>query len=247
MLPIIQGLWVGNPLSKMEQMCIKSFLYWGHEFHLYVYEPIENIPEGTIVKDANEILSKDVIFTYQNGDEKGSFAGFSNFFRYKLIYDKGGFWVDMDTICLKPFDFTSPYVFSSELNGEGIEMINCGIIGAPKHNQMCLTGFEICMTKDRKSMMFGETGPQLMRFIIDKYDLKYYAKSYKVFCPIHYYHVDSLVNENESVDELMCDLLNDSYAIHLWNELWRRRKLDKNATFPESSIYQYLLKKYSVV
>ena len=83
MLPIIQGLWVGAPLSKMEQLCIQSFLYWGHTFHLYVYEPIENIPTGTIIKDANEILSKDSVFTYQNGHERGSFAGFSNFEREK--------------------------------------------------------------------------------------------------------------------------------------------------------------------
>jgi len=246
MLPIIQGLWVGAPLSKMEQLCIKSFLYWGHEFHLYVYEPIENIPTGTIIKDANEILTKDSVFTYQNGDERGSFAGFSNYFRYKLMYEKGGFWVDMDTICLKPFDFTTPYVFSSELNGEGVEKVNCGIICAPVANAICLDGYNTCISKNNKTIQFGETGPKLIQQLVDKYNMTQYVKSYNVFCPIHYNNVADLLKENSTIDEFMAEITHTSYAIHLWNELWRRLKINKNGIFPASSIYQYLLDKYGV-
>ena len=45
-LPIIQSFWVGEPLSKLEQLCIQSFLDNGHEFHLYVYDDVQGIPEG---------------------------------------------------------------------------------------------------------------------------------------------------------------------------------------------------------
>ena len=47
---IIQSLWIGNNLSDMEQLCIQSFLDNGHEYHLYVYEPIQNIPHGSLLK-----------------------------------------------------------------------------------------------------------------------------------------------------------------------------------------------------
>ena len=78
MADVIQTMWIGPRLSTMEQLCIKSFLRNGHPFHLYVYEEVEDVPQGTVVLDANEILPASRIFQYR--DHK-SYAGFSNFFR----------------------------------------------------------------------------------------------------------------------------------------------------------------------
>ena len=74
---IIQGLWIGKSLSKMEQLSIKSFLDNGHEYHLYTYSDVKNIPKGTVIKDGNEIITENQIFTYKNG----SYSAFSNLFR----------------------------------------------------------------------------------------------------------------------------------------------------------------------
>src|SRR4029077_9309329 len=94
----------------MERLCITSFLQNGHPFHLYVYQPIEGVPDGTVVLDANQILPSSRVFKYKDHD---TYAGFSNFFRYKLLCEKGGWWVDADTVCLQPFEFPEPLVFSS--------------------------------------------------------------------------------------------------------------------------------------
>ena len=88
---VIQSLWIGKELSKMEQLCIKSFLKNGHEFHLYTYDTINNVPEGTVIKNGSDILPKNMIFTYSSGPGKGSVAAFANFFRYKLLLDRGGY------------------------------------------------------------------------------------------------------------------------------------------------------------
>ena len=53
---IIQSLWIGPRLSNMEHLCIKSFIDFGHEFHLYTYDKVDNIPEGVIVKDGISII-----------------------------------------------------------------------------------------------------------------------------------------------------------------------------------------------
>ncbi|MCI0557088.1 MAG: hypothetical protein MN733_01225, partial [Nitrososphaera sp.] len=97
---IIQGLWIGPELSVMEQLSIASFLLNGHEYHLYLYDELENIPFGTLIKDASEILPSSSIFQYKR---RPTYAGFANFFRYKLLLERGGWWADTDTICLKPF------------------------------------------------------------------------------------------------------------------------------------------------
>ena len=92
----------------MEEMCLSSFVHHGHEVHLYSYSEIENVPEGVEKKDGREILPEDMIFEYKHHK---SFSGFSNYFRYKLLSEKGGWWTDTDVVCLKPFDFDSNYVF----------------------------------------------------------------------------------------------------------------------------------------
>jgi len=107
----MQGLWIGPELSPMEALSIRSFLAHGHEYHLYTYGHVSNVPEGTVVKDANAIIPFDKVFKYRDYD---SYSGFSNHFRYQLLQLRGGWWVDLDLICLKPFDFESDYVFSSE-------------------------------------------------------------------------------------------------------------------------------------
>jgi hypothetical protein len=110
-LPIIQSLWIGNKLSVMEQLSISSFLQNGHSFHLYIYDDVEGIPNGTTIKDANKILPSSKIFKYKNHD---SYAGFANLFRYKLLLERGSYWVDTDIICLKPFQDKTEYVFAGQ-------------------------------------------------------------------------------------------------------------------------------------
>lgn len=107
-LPVIQSLWIGESLSVMEQLSITSFLSNGHEFHLYAYDDVKNVPEGTVLKDASEIISPDKIFKYKDHD---SYAGFANLFRYTLLLERGQWWVDTDVVCLSPLDFKQRYVF----------------------------------------------------------------------------------------------------------------------------------------
>ena len=132
---VVQTMWIGEKLSTMEQLALKSFIDNGHEVHLYTYEDVKGVPNGVVIKDGNEILPESDIFCYSaDGFHKGSVSAFSNWFRYKLLFDKGGWWVDTDNVCLKPFNFKSDYVFSSEWEDEsrkGIR-INAAPIKAPK-------------------------------------------------------------------------------------------------------------------
>jgi len=136
---IIQSLWIGSSLSKLEQVCLKSFIDNGHEFHLYTYEDVDNIPEGIIIKDGNEILDKSEIFRYQNG----SVSAFSNLFRFTLLYKKGGIWVDTDVICVKPFLFEDEIVIMSEPDKYYNEnIITSCFIKLPQNSLISKTGSE---------------------------------------------------------------------------------------------------------
>lgn len=113
--PIVNSLWIGNRLSPLEVLTIKSFQANGYKFRLWVYDLVENIPESTIVADAGKIIPHKEVFNYTSankyGHGKGSYAGFSDIFRYKLLYEEGGIWSDMDITCIKPLRHDTDYIF----------------------------------------------------------------------------------------------------------------------------------------
>jgi len=128
---IVNAMWVGNKLSKLELLTVSSFIAHGHEFHLWTYSDIVTpLPRGVTIRDAENILPRRAVFRsigtdVETGVGNGSFAGFSDLFRYKLLYDKGGFWADMDMTCLKPLDFSEPYVFRSHRVGVVGNLMKC--------------------------------------------------------------------------------------------------------------------------
>lgn len=105
----IQSLWIGGALSPMEQLVAVSWMKNGHEFHLYTYGEVENVPEGVIIKDANEIVPSSAKFKVGGG-----WALFSDYFRFELLYKLGGWWVDMDLVALKPLNMQDDVVLAAE-------------------------------------------------------------------------------------------------------------------------------------
>ncbi|HEY8186893.1 MAG TPA: glycosyltransferase [Pyrinomonadaceae bacterium] len=233
---VIQGLWVGPELSVMEQLSITSFLLNGHDYHLYVYGDVKNVPSGVVVMDANEILPSSCIFQYKRSP---SYAGFANFFRYKLLFERGGWWADTDTICLKPFDFPDEYVFSSEIDYRGYEVVNCGVIKVPAGSCVMAYAWEVCKTKDPARLVWGETGPKLMAKGVKKFALERYTKTHQAFCPVDYEEWQKVLQPGS---ELLFD--DRTYAIHLWNEMWRAAGQDKNSRYHDTCLYEKLKRDY---
>lgn len=232
----IQGLWIGPALSLMEQLSISSFLQNGHDYHLYVYDEVKNIPAGTVIRNANEILPAARIFQYKH---RPSYAGFSNFFRYKLLLDRGGWWADSDTICLRAFDFPDEYVFSSEIDYRGVEVIASGIIKAPPGSSIMAYAWKVCENKSPSRLVWGEIGPKLMATAVSKFSLKEYKKGSRVFSPVNYEEWQIVLQPDAVVS-----LDGRTFAIHLWNEMWRLAGQDKNAQYHERCLYEKLKRTY---
>ena len=232
---IIQGLWIGSELSVMEQLSIASFLLNGHDYYLYVYNELKNIPAGTTVRDANEILPSSSIFQYR---EYPTYAGFSNFFRYKLLLERGGWWADTDIICLKPFDFPDEHVFATEMC-KGFEVVSSGIIKAPKDSPVMAYAWGVCQTKNPADLAWGETGPKLMGEAVEEFSLEEYKKPPQVFCPLGYSDWRKVLEPD--VETLLDD---SSHSIHLWNEMWRAARQDKNAEYDPNCLYERLKKRH---
>ena len=242
MFDIIQSLWIGDSLSIMERLCLASFVKNGHEVHLYTYSDVKGVPPGVTIKDGNEILPEDMIFSYKKGEGKGSFSAFSNYFRYKLVHDKGGYWVDTDQLCLKPFDFRDPFVFSSEEVfplGQGNFHINAGVIKTPKKSAIAEYAFNNCMSRNKDELVWGQIGPKLVRESVEKFKLQSFVKSYSTFCPIPGAYWSAFIDPSVNFN-----FPDEVYGVHLWNEMWRRSNADKNKEYHPECFYEKMKKRF---
>src|ERR1041385_9133847 len=106
-LPIIQSFWAGPRLSVMEQLSIRSFLAHGHRFHLYTCGQVENLPAGTVVRAAKEILPE--VAASADGELAASEGSLVAGFRFALLHRCGGWWTDLDNVCMRPLDFSDEH------------------------------------------------------------------------------------------------------------------------------------------
>ena len=230
----IQMLWIGE-LSKLERMALRSFVANGHTVHLYAYDDLAGVPEGVEVIDARAVLAEDRIFRYgpEAGAGAGSLANFANLFRYKLLYEMGGWWVDADVVCLKPFAFEAPYVFGQEDETS----INCAVMRMPRESDVAKALYEEALARGSNTR-WGETGPQLFTRMVKEFDLGGFALPPGTFYPVHYKLALLLfIADGEG---RLTDLLRDAYGVHFWNESLRQNGGDKNADFPATSLYERL-------
>jgi hypothetical protein len=235
---IVQSLWIGGRLSTMERLSIISYLEHGHPFHLYVYGPVADIPDGTLVRSGQEILPSEEIFCYQHGYGKGSFAAFSNCFRYKLLGDRGGWWSDLDIVCLRSLDFAATHVVGSERRPHEAPQVSSGLIKALVGSPLMRYCFEASWKVDRSTLRWGQIGPVLLRKAIEERAAPVKVLEPSAFYPIDYWQVWDLIRPQE--------LPSDSWAIHLWHSQWRCQGLNPDHVYSADSIYEQLKRKFNV-
>lgn len=235
MSDLIQGLWIGPELSTMERLSLASFLAQGHAIHLYTYGAVAGVPPGVVVRDAAEILPASAIFRYRDHD---TCAGFANFFRYKLLLERGGWWVDLDVICLAPFDVPGDHVFAGE-EGSDPPVATNAVIKAPAGSAVMARAWEVCRGKDPAALGWGETGPRLLTGLLREFALEPAIQAPEVFCPIHYDRWDDALDPGFSPGFPAA-----TRAVHLWNEMWRREGKSKDARYPPGCLYERLKARY---
>ncbi len=259
MLPVVKTLWVGGKLSPMEHLALASFVACGHRMELFTYEDVQNVPSGVVIRDGNDILNESLIFRYTKGN---SVACFTDWFRYEMLYKEGGIWVDTDVICIKPIDFSFELFFGKE----DWNVYNGAILGAiPEQKIIRFLGdqaaspndflpYDTFRDKRRKlkrkylqgnkqgNIKWGETGPDGLTKAVKYMGLENHALPHTYFYPIHSKCWYSIFDETFSSFETHFP---DTYAIHLWNEMMKRKPgFDKNGSFPENSLIEQLKRRY---
>ena len=226
------SLWIGNPLSKVEQTALASFIYYGHSFTLFVYDMDMVVPKGVVKEDANKIIPESEIFKVQN-----SYGPFADMFRYTMIKKTGLTWTDTDSICLRAdWDF-GDYLFGFE---EDDRLAN-GILRMPQDSELIKYLIKNSVEFDKSKIVWSEIGPLLVTKGAKKFNVLKYAQTPEVFYPVHFWQWKKIWSPEYRREVLQkCE---SAHTLQIWNQFLNREGIDKNK-LPKRSAIEYFYKKF---
>jgi hypothetical protein len=230
------ALWVGSPLPKLQQTCLASFIYHGHDLFLYVYDQSIEVPKGIIKKDANEIMPESDIFLIEN-----SYSAFSDLFRYRMIKKNGRAWVDADTICMSSDWNFKNSTFASIEHAELGSLVVGGVLGLPQDSDIVDYLIYESTNFDKTKIFWNEVGPALVDKAFKKFNYMEYVHPQEMFCGIGVYDFEDLWNPDKLQDILSLEGI--SKSISAYNQMITRANKDKN-NFPIGSALDYFYNKF---
>lgn len=236
-LPIIHALWIGEKLGAISRSCLRSFVMRGHEVHLHTYTEIADIPDGVTAVNASKIIPADKIIKH---NETGSYALFSDIFRYELMRKVDGIYVDCDVYCLQPLTIPEHgYV----LGFEDDNWINGAVLRIPSDSALLDSllnaaydpkfippwysssrQFRLKMKKtfgigtSIADMPWGVIGPKAITHYVRKHKNVPNVQPIDIFYPVHYQCISQLCDPNLTVQDITTSR---TLAIHLYNEMLR--------------------------
>nr|MBA2307115.1 hypothetical protein [Candidatus Dependentiae bacterium] len=152
--------------------------------------------------------------------------------RYELLNKFGGVYVDIDFVCLKPFDVLTQYEFWA-----GIEPLDCynkwvlsnAIIGAVPHHPILRHCIETIQTSwYESSNTFVRVGPaHLSESVIAKTpqnstDVIIFPKSF--FYSLDFRDGLAARNDNILENSITSQIRSESFAMHYWAGTWWRKE-----------------------
>jgi len=241
-LKSLNALWIGEELGYLEQLCLISGLAAGHQVRLYSYEPklLRGVPAGIELRDAAEVMPRVRMVPYAGTTH---YALGSNFWRYEMLGMDLGYWVDLDVLLLRPFDFDKDYVFGWERQGT----INTAVMLAPPGSALVrdlrkLPDSDVCpewygprrrlqfyfdrmrgRPKGVEYLRWGTFGPLMFTYLLRKHGLTGFASAPEVFYPLNWRDAHALYGPAAGVEAI---LTGETHAIHLYNS--QLRELSKS-------------------
>lgn len=255
----VEMFWHGPALSRLERLCMASFMAHGHRVRLHVYAEPRGVPAGVEIVDANRVLAERHLFRHARS---GSVAAFADWFRYVLLHERGGLWVDTDVVCLKPLQYPQPLVFGQQDE----QIINNAVLGLPARHELAAWMIDCCAfpnrvrpydpqrTRRRKlkrrlfqgnrrgNIAWGENGPLGFTQAARHLGYDQYALPFWHFYPVHFGNWRSVFDSTLQANP---QLIAGSYALHLWNEMVRRDPgFHPERHFEPGSLFERLCARY---
>ena len=239
---------------------MNSFLMHGAVVELFTDNLQRKVPLGTVVRSCRELLGNSMPrYGERSGLRAGSLAMSADVARLECLNRLGGWWVDTDVICLKPFssiDDGVKYAWEDTSDPRNY-VANVAVLRLPRGSSIArallrrtyypwfgspwepfvlrLRHFKWLFPstiRDPFNIPWGwSAGPEALTSAIKYFGLTESALESEAFYPIHPSKWETLLELSDSEFQALAQR---SFAVHLWAENFRQAGLDRNSKIQEA-------------
>lgn len=240
MTQVFRGFWHGPSLSAYELLCMRSVVRLGHTFELYTYDPAIEVPDWIERRNANDILPTDHVMVYRTGSGAGSPSLHSNIFRYELMHQLGGWWLDLDVLMLRSDASVDGDFYAVDAR----DHLLTAVMRFAKGHRLLQEAIERCRSVKECESVWGQTGPDLIHELITKHGLRDRAQPAITVVPIDFCDIDVVFDPGRS--EEVFAVCAESSFVHLFNEMRRASGFPREAGPPKGSFLDRLFELYDL-
>jgi hypothetical protein len=249
----LQSFWHGPPLSPYEWLGLRSFLDHGHELELFVYDRSLEVPAGVRLADAATVVPRDEAYVLAGYDAQGGHVAFSNEFRFELLARRGGWWVDLDVVCLSadlPEDET---FFALEQTGGKPCEVTSAVLRFPPGHPLARRCAEESRALGRALRArpggasrrdFGRLGAGLIERLAAELGCCEEARAPATCYPVHWTETASFFAPSRAAE--LRRRTAGSLMVHLWNEVLVAAGRDKLRPPPRGSYLDGLFARHRI-
>jgi hypothetical protein len=234
---VVQTFWHGRAIGAYQLLCLRSFADRGHQVEVFSYDSDLRLPGWIERRQAAEILPRDQVLRPLEGKR---FAIHGHLFRYALLHQRGGWWIDPDVALLKP-DLPDQKLFFA-----GYDIFNRTSTGALKFPK----GHPIIQAALNKTLSLGgdvaaweQAGASLLTDLIRENGLDAALRTQGPLGPLTWFEVPDLFDPARTADlEARC---NPATFLQLHDDVWRRAGVPHRLGPPEGSLLDVLFKQHN--
>lgn len=204
MIDTVNTFWHGQRLPPLAWACLRSFIERGHRVRLFSYVAVD-VPEGVTRADAAEVVPENAVFFFRK-----SIAPFADLFRYQLLHDHGGWWVDTDVYCLTSRLPDQPRAWAEDEPG----IFNNAILRFPPRDPLCARLLENARERVPRLTRYDELGPVLLSEVLARHGPADHAGTTAAFYPLHW--LDAHFVWLPEYREEVARRIRDASFLHLW-------------------------------
>lgn len=220
----------GRPLNLWERSCLRSFVDFGHAIKVFSYDNNPGLPVGVGFADAAEIVPRADYDAFLR-QAPGAYPQFSDWFRYELLYERGGWWMDTDVLCLSP---TLPNTDFFLARKKGHRINNAVMAFTPGHELMAAArDFARASLHKIASKKRVYIGPDLLSRLVQERNLLSATADSSVCYPFDQERVFDLADPAK-IKSVKATVANSPF-LHLFQEIFRGVSFPREILPPQGS------------
>ena len=230
----VHMLWVNGELGRLEFDALSSFVRCRFDVQLWNYGLLGNVPKGVKLRDAREVLPESSLFV----NRQGSYAAFSDLFRYAVLRKFGGLYSDVDVVALASPEALpdTPFLVTERMR-DGRSKINGNVIHVPqpRSGDLLDLAYAYASVFPKDKISWSEIGPSLLTAIVGIHP----EHGFQIMPPdfangIDWWDCPGKLLSDQAIPERAAFL-------HLYNDMWRRSRTDKSLSPPIGSMLEQAL------